>query len=131
MQRLEGEHVGFLWQITRKKSKKLRDGLWWQATAKTVLQVAWRQPLKTDVDMRQAKVAEWVDLGPILDFCVREMGYEVGERLQVPWWSQAAAEKQLMVAVEAISATTRVQRRQESGRCGWSEIGSEGGGDGQ
>ena len=128
VQRLEGAHVGFLRQITRKKSKWLRDGLWWQVTAKKFLQGAGTQPLQTYVDRRQATVAEWVALRPIFDICAREMGYEGGGRLWVPWWRQAAAEKQLKVTVEAVWEAARVRRQQKPVRRGrtegWSELGS-------
>ena len=86
VQRLEGAHVGFLRQITRKKTKRLRYGSWWQVTAKTVLQRAGTQPLRTYLDRRQATVAEWVALRSIFGSCTRETGYEGGGRLRVPWW---------------------------------------------
>ena len=37
IQRLEEAHVGFLWQVVRKKAKRLRDEYWRQVMAKTVL----------------------------------------------------------------------------------------------
>ena len=49
-------------------------------------------------------------LRPIFDFCVREAGYEGVGRLRVSWWRQEAADKQLEVAVEAISEAARVRR---------------------
>ena len=55
------------------------------------------------------------------------MGYEGEVRLQVLWWNQASAEKQLKVVVEEILAEARVLGRQEYDRCGRSEGGSEGG----
>ena len=51
--------------------------------------------IQTYIDRRQAKVAEWAALRPILDACTRETGYEGGRRLQEIWWQQAAVEKQL------------------------------------
>ena len=59
------------------------------------------------VDRRQATVAEWVDLRPIFDVCVRETGYEGWGRLQVPWWRKKPADNQLRVMVEAILAAAR------------------------
>ena len=53
-------------------------------------------------------MAEWVAIRPIFDVCDRETGYEIGWRLQVLWWRQAAAVKKLKVALEAISAPARV-----------------------
>ena len=78
-------------------------------------------------DRGQAIVVEWVSLWPIFDVCARETDYEVGGRLRVPWWRQASAEKQLKVAVEAISEAARVRRRQKFGRRDGSKVGSEGG----
>ena len=66
-------------------------------------------------------------LHPIFDVCAIETGYERGGRIRVPWWMQEAAENQLKITVEAILAAARVQRQQESGRCGGSEVGLEGG----
>ena len=57
--------------------------------------------------------------------CVQYTGYNEVGRLQVPWWRQKAAEDQLRVTVEAISAETRVRRRQEFGRRDGSEGGPE------
>ena len=76
---------------------------------------------------RKATVAEWVFTRPIFDVCAQETGYEGGGILQVPWCSQKAAEDQLRVTVEAISAAARVRRQQGSGRRDGSEGGSEGG----
>ena len=66
-------------------------------------------------------------LRTIFDVCAIDMGYEGGERLRVPWWRQAEVHKQLKFTVEAILEVSRVRRQQESGRCGSSEGGSEGG----
>ena len=44
----------------------------------------------------------------------------------MPWWRQKAAEDQLRFMVEAIFSAVRLRRRQESGKCGDSEGGSEG-----
>ena len=99
MQRLEGAHVGFLWQVKRNQAIRRRDGSWRQVTAETVLHGAGTQPIRTYVDMQQAAVAEWVALRPIFDVCTRKTGYEGGGRLGVPWWRQEAAENQLKVIV--------------------------------
>ena len=71
-------------------------------------------------------MAEWVDLRPIFDLCSRETGYEGGGKLQVPWRRQAAAEKQLKVAVEEILGGAREKWRRESGGCGDIEGGAKG-----
>ena len=107
-QRLEVVHMGFLQQVTKSKTKLLRDELWQKSEAKKVLQGVDTQPLQTYLEKRQAIVAEWVVLRPIFDVCARDTGYEGGERLRVPWWRQAAVHKQLKVVVEAILAAARV-----------------------
>ena len=44
-----------------------------------------------------------------------------GGKLGVPWWINAAAEKQLKVMVEVLFVAARLRRRQESVRRGESE----------
>ena len=75
MQRLEGAHVIFLHQITRKQATWPRDGSWRKVTAGAFLQGAGSQLLRTYVDRRQAKVVEWVALWPIFDVRARETDY--------------------------------------------------------
>ena len=114
MQRLEGANVSLQQQFTHKQVERWRDGSWWQVTSEKK-QGAGTKTLRTYVDRKQAKLAEWVDTRPIFDVCTRETEYELGVRLQVPWWRQKAAEDQLRVMVEAILAAARVRRWQESG----------------
>ena len=125
MQWLERAHVSFLRQVTRKQATRRRDMSWRKVTAEAVLQGAGTQTIRTYVDRRQVTVAEWMSIRPIFDLCVRDTGYEGGGRLWVPWWRQKAVEDQLKVTVEAILATAKVQRRQEPGRNGGNERGSE------
>ena len=54
-------------------------------------------------------MAEWVATRPIFDVCARDIGYEGGGEIWVLWWRQKAAEDQLRVTVEAISAAARVR----------------------
>ena len=49
------------------------------------------------------------------------------QALRVPWWRHEAADNQLKVTVEAISALERVRQQQEHVRHGVIEGGSEGG----
>ena len=76
-QRSEGGHVGFLRQVKKLKTKKLRDGLWHKAAANKILQGSGTQPIQTYLDRRQATVAEWGDLRTIFDVCTMKMVYEV------------------------------------------------------
>ena len=75
-QRLKGAHVRFLRQVTKLKSKMLREGLWQEMAAEKVLQGAGTEPIQTYLYMRQAEVTEWFALQPISDVCVMEKGYE-------------------------------------------------------
>ena len=85
--------------------------------AEKVLEKAGTQSLGTYIDRRQETVSEWVALCTILEVCDRETGYEVGGRLQVPWWRQTAAIKQLSATLKDILAEAR-ERRWKYVRCG-------------
>ena len=111
IQRLEGAHVIFLWQVTRKQAARRRDGSWHKVTEEAVLQGVGTQMLRTYVDRLQATVAEWVATRPIFDVCERYTGYGGGGRLWLPWCRQRAAEDQLRVMVEDILEVARVWRR--------------------
>ena len=121
MQRLEGAHVIFLRQVTRKQVTRRRDGSWRQVMTEAVLQGTETQALRTYVERQHATVAEWVSLRPIFDVFARDTGYEGGGRLRVPWRRQEAADNQLKVTLEVISEAARVRRQQESDRCGRSK----------
>ena len=47
-------------------------------------------------------MVKWVALRPIFEVCTREIGYEGGGKLRVPWWRQAIAEKNMKVTEEDI-----------------------------
>ena len=73
------------------------------------------------IDKRQATVAEWVALRPILGVCDRETDYEGGRRRREPWWRQMAARNHLSATLEDILVASRVQswesiRHGKSGR---------------
>ena len=118
---VRGIACGFPEAGHKTKSKAAEGRVVEEATTKIFLRGAGTQPLRTYVDMRHMTVADWVALQPIFDVCARDMGYEEGGRLWVPWWRKAAAKKQLKVKIEAISEVARVRRRQKSGRRGRSE----------
>ena len=103
--------MGFLRRITRQGAVRKKDGAWRQVSADTAPEKAGTQPLGTYIDRRQATVAEWVVLHPILEFCERETGYKVGERLREPWWRKLGA------TLKDISAAAR-ERRWKYGRRG-------------
>ena len=85
IQRLEGSHVSFLRQFTRKQGTWWRVGSWRKVKAYAVLQGVGTHTLRKYVDRRQATVVEWVANRPIFGVCARETGYEGGGRLRVPW----------------------------------------------
>ena len=127
IQKLEGENVSFLRQVTRKQEMRQRDGSWRKVPAQIVLQRSGTQALRAYVDRGQATVEEWVTTWHIFDICTQEIGYKGGDRLLVPWWRQKSAEDHLRFTVEAILAAAKVRRRHESGRHDGNEGGSEGG----
>ena len=63
--------------------------------AEKVLEKAGTQSLGTYIDRRQATLAEWVTLRPILEVCDRETVYEQGGKRQETWWMQTVARKQM------------------------------------
>ena len=56
-QRLEVVHVVLLQQVTKLKSKRLRDGLWRKVVERKVIQEAGTQLIQTYLGRRQATVA--------------------------------------------------------------------------
>ena len=71
-------------------------------SAEKVLEKAGTQSLGNYIDRRQATVAEWVALRPILEIYNRDTGYEGGGRLWEPWWIQTTAIKQLSYTLKEI-----------------------------
>ena len=113
-----GPHVFFLRQVTGKRERRRQDGTWRQEGAESVLKAAGTQDIRTYINRRQAKVAQWVAVRPIFEICVRETGYEGRGRRRTPWWRQTAADAQLRATLKEISADARERRRRESGRRG-------------
>ena len=75
IQRLEGAHVSFLRQVTRKQAMQRRDGFCLKVMEEAVLQGAGTHTLRTYVDRKQAIVAEWVASRPIFDVFFRDTVY--------------------------------------------------------
>ena len=86
--KIEGVHVGFLMWITRHGSVQQKDRTWRKVSEETVLEKSGTQPLGTYIDRRQATVAEWLALRPILEVCEKEKAYKRRRRRQDPWWRQ-------------------------------------------
>ena len=99
------------------KPNRQRDRTWRSASVEKVLTEAETQTLGEYIDKRKATVAEWVALRPILEICDRKMVYGGNGRQQKLWWRQTAAQKQLGVKLEDISAAERT-RCWESSRHG-------------
>ena len=68
-QRIEGDHVSFLIQVTRKQAMRRRDGYWWQVPAEEVIQEARTHTLSKYEVREQAIVVEWVVTRTIFDLC--------------------------------------------------------------
>ena len=64
---LERIHVGFLSQITGQRAVRHKEGTWRQMAAEKVIKKAGTQYLEAFIDRRQATVAKWLDLRPILE----------------------------------------------------------------
>ena len=101
--------MGFLKKITGQKSKLQRNRTCRSKEAVKMLKEPGTQTLGEHIDKRQAKVAEWVSLIPIMDICNRETGYEVGGRCIETWWRQTAAQKQLSATLEEILVAARAE----------------------
>ena len=107
--------------MTGKNSRRQNNGSWQRAALESVLQEVGAQPLQTYIDRRQAIVAEWVELSPIFEVCVKEMGYKGGGVYQEPWWRQVVDNKHLRDMLEDILEATRDRQRHESIRYGGCE----------
>ena len=74
--------------------------------------------LRGYIARRKATVAEWVFLLPILNFCVKETGFEDGGGAQEQWWCQTNLERQMKNKLKEISVAARERRQQKFGRRG-------------
>ena len=99
---LEGVHVGFLQEVTDKMALRIWDNKWKKEGEYSVIQEAGTRHLRKYINKSQEKVAELVDLRPIFEVCVKDMGYEEGGRFLERWWRQAAVEKYLKSTLKYI-----------------------------
>ena len=74
----------------RQGAVRQKDRTWRQVAVETVLEKAGTQTLETYIERRQAIVAEWVALRPILEVCDKEKAYKRRRRRQEPCWRQTA-----------------------------------------
>ena len=81
--------------MTGEKERRLGEKTWWKKRAESVLQAEGTKPLKYYINKRQATLADWLTLRPILKVCANETGYNEGGRFLETWWQQATAEKYL------------------------------------
>ena len=65
LQKLEGVHMGFLWQVAGMTARKLGVGTWQKEGVDRVIQDTGKNPFWEYTERRQATVAEWVSLRPI------------------------------------------------------------------
>ena len=68
---MEGIHTEFLWQITGKRVRRLRDGEWETPVSEVVREAAVMQSEMTYIWRRQETVAHWVALRPLFEVCAR------------------------------------------------------------
>ena len=114
----------FLRQTTGQKEKWQRDGTWRSEAADKFIKEAGTQSLGAYIDKRQATVAEWVALRPIIEVYDKETCNDGGRRRCLPWWQETAERKHLSATLKYILAATR-DRRWKSGRRGKGGIGRE------
>ena len=68
------------------------------------------QSARIYIDRRQATMAQWVALRPLIEVCARETEYEEGGRRRKAWWRQEAAERQLRAALADSREAKRSRR---------------------
>ena len=90
-----------------------------------VLQVTGTKHLQEYTNRRQVTVAEWVALRTLFKVFAKETGFKVEGRARNQWWRQTAAERQPNTMLKGISEAAWERRRQESGRHGEGERGTE------
>ena len=73
---VEGTCTGLLRQITEKREWNLGDGAWEMPRAEGMREAAGMQLVINYIGIRQATVAQWVEIHPLLEVCAREKGYE-------------------------------------------------------
>ena len=74
------------------------------------------------IGQRQATVAQWVDLLPLLEVCTRETGYKGGGLKQRPWWRQQTTKETLCNMLEESDQEGQPGHR-EGGKAEASDIG--------
>ena len=98
IRKVYSNHVGFLCHIMGKRVIRKDGGSWDTLASKELIWVVGIQSASTYIGLWRAKVAQWVVLRPLLEFCARETGYKGGGRKRRPWWNQGAT-------LEVISTT--------------------------
>ena len=109
--KVEGIHTEFLWQITGKRVRRLRDGEWETPVSEVVREAAVMQSERNYIGRQQANVDQWVAVRPIFGVFAREAGYEGVGSIREAWWRQEASEKQLRATLEDL----REAKRRRSG----------------
>ena len=78
--------------------------------AEKFLKEAGTQSLGAYIDKRQATVAEWVALRPILKICDKETCYKGGRRFWELWWRKTSARKHMGATLKDILLAARDRR---------------------
>ena len=92
MKTVERNHMGLLCQITGNQSRQKEYGVWETRATEEALQTKGMQSASKYIGCREATVAQWVTMCPLLEVYVREISYEGGGRKICPWWRQVLAE---------------------------------------
>ena len=107
---LEGVHMVFISQITGKRIELNRDGTCKSVAEEKVLKEAVTQSLRAYIDRRQATVAEWVALQPILEVFDKDADYEGCWRRLGPWWRQTVTRKPPSATLNDVLTAERERR---------------------
>ena len=76
--KIEGTHIGFLRYITGKRVRRLGDVMWETPRAERVWEAEIMQSSMTYIGRRQATVAQWVEIRPLLEICVQGIRFSKG-----------------------------------------------------
>ena len=110
---VEGKHTRFLRQTTGNQARHNADGTRSTPATEEVQEAAGTQLSTTYIGIRQGTVAQWVVMSPVFELCVRDTGYEGGERRSDERWCQEALETRLSETLEEIFWESRRRRRGE------------------
>ena len=82
---VEGTHIRFLRQITGKQARRTVEGMWVTPKVEVVQESLGSQSVMAYIGRTHETVAQWMEMCPIFDVCVRETIYEEGGLRRGAW----------------------------------------------